>query len=325
MALDRIRVLAALAVFYLHIGLNLHLPLSDYGEYAVTTFLMMAIVSAVAFSLPKRQDEWQPGRYLITRLGRLMPLYVFVNLVIYAISFAVPSRLGRPFSGGELLLSCLGVSQYVRARYLSTVFWFIPFIVQVYFLIAIGQRSIDRLRAWWCLPAAFALLWLEILGMRFVETADPITILRNWSPLFRPTELVLGAQGGLWLAGRLNNQEFAGRIGWYAALAGLLALGCRQPLGYAYTLPLYGGIVTVLIVGVTWLTTREPGAAARRFWRRLGRATYPFYLIHGVPILFLFHHFGRSPAVWVADLVGCALAALVLDAVFSPRRPPVTA
>lgn len=325
LTLDLARILAALAVFYYHIGLNLRLPLSGEGEYAVTTFLLLAIASAVAFSLPKRQGTLRAGPYLAARLSRLLPLYLFVNLAVYAISFVVPSNLGRPFTVGELALSCLGVSQYFGTRYLSLVFWFIPFIVQVYVLIAFEHRHIEKLRAWWLVPAAFALLYGEI---RLVEavSADPQTVLRNWSPLLRPAEVLLGVQGGLWMTGRLTNREIALRAGLFGVLACVLALGARTDPGLAYihTLPLHGFLVTVAILavagGAAWIIAHWPQMTAVPLWRRLGRATYPFYLIHGLAILFLFHRFGRSPAVWWGYAVFCAVAAVALDAIFSIQK-----
>jgi peptidoglycan/LPS O-acetylase OafA/YrhL len=321
--LDRARVLAALAIFYYHIGLNLRLPLSGWGEYSVTTFLLLAIMAAVAFSLPKYANELRPGPYLWARLGRLMPLYLFVNVAVYGISFVVPSRLGRPFTVGELLLSSLGLSQYFGYRYLSLVFWFIPFIIQVYVLIAFGNAYIERLRNWWWLPVAFGLFWLEILVVGAVSQ-QPLSVLRNWSPLFRPAEMLLGVQSGLWMTGRLPGRAFAGQLGLYAGLSGLLACGAiyDQRLAYAYTLPLSGAIVTAAVVGVAWLLGRGPQVISAPLWRRLGRATYPFYLIHGLAILFLFHRFGSSAAIWLGYAACCALAALALDAMFSVRRRP---
>ena len=323
--LDCARVLAALAICYYHLGLFLPLPLSAEGEYAVATFLLLAISSAVAFSLPKHA-ALNPWSYLGARLGRLLPLYVFVNVSIYAASFFIPSKLGRPFTVIELVLSSLGLSQYFGHRYLSEVFWFVPFVIQVYVLIAFGHRGIERLRGWWLLPAAFVLYWLEILAAE-IWTAHPHQIIRDWSPLLRPAEVLFSVQGGLWLTGRLPDRAFAGRLVLYTALAGILAaLGAWQggagELTYLYMLPLHGLVVSLVILGAAWLCARLVASDAAGWWRRLGRATYPFYLIHGMAIAAIFHRFGASPGVWLGYLVVCVAAALTLDAVFSyrPRR-----
>ena len=318
--LDCARIVAALAVFYYHIGLHLRLPFSDEGDYAVTTFLLLAIVSAVAFSLPKNA-ALRPGFYLAARLGRLMPLYVCVNIFIYATSFFIPSQLGRPFTAVEFVLSSLGLSQYFGSRYLSTVFWFVPFIIQVYVLIAFGHRFIERLRGWWCVPVAFLLFWVELLAVEAWNLQFATTLL-GWTPLCRPAEMLLGVQGGLWLTGRLPGPAFASRIGLYAAMSGVLALGGWQggEMAYAYTLPFIGLLVTFAILGVAWLFAHVVPAALAGLGRRLGRATYPFYLIHGLAIASIFHRFGRSPGVWLGYLVFCVSAALAIDAVFSLRR-----
>lgn len=327
--LDGSRVVAALCIFYYHVGIFVPLPLAAEGEYAVSAFIVLAMASAIAFSLPKREGVLKPGAYLLDKVVRLMPIYWAVNAAGFAASFAVPSKLGRPFTVSELLLSCLGLSEYVRERYISEVFWFIPFILQMYVLIALLAPHLARVRWAWSLPLAFAVMAIGIEGTLRLRP-DSVEIVRNWSPLLRLPDVCLGAIVGRWIAGQVSGAELARLVAYYAVLAAGFAGGAWGGGGvraYLYLLPLQGLAVTLAIMGLAWAVTR--GFAAARdaaAWRLLGRATYPFYLIHGLGVAFVFHRGGASALVWLSYLAGCVAAAVALDQAFARlpllwRRP----
>ena len=129
--------MAVTAIFYFHVGVNTHYPLSQYGHYAVGFFIVLAGVAYLNFSRTRVTDLRTCLHYFFNRLWALFPIFLAVNLLIFAASYVYPSGLGRPYSAGELVLSSLGLSQYFGYRYLSVVMWFVPFILQVYLLLPV--------------------------------------------------------------------------------------------------------------------------------------------------------------------------------------------
>ncbi len=113
------RIIAASLVYYYHIGNVTHYPLAQWGTEAIVFFIIAAGVVFKVFSSTRVVDPGSYGRYMLQRLKSILPPFVIVNIAIFATSYILPSRLGRPFSFWELFLSCLGLSQYFGDRYLS--------------------------------------------------------------------------------------------------------------------------------------------------------------------------------------------------------------
>jgi peptidoglycan/LPS O-acetylase OafA/YrhL len=325
LALDLARILAALCIFWFHAGLFIPLPLSAYGEYAVSTFILLAVASAVAFSLPKRTGLGPACHYLGRRIARLMPFYLFINVVVFAISQALPSKLGRPFTFDEFALSSLGLSQYFGRRYLSEVFWFLPFIFQIYLLLALIYPLLTRIAWKAAIPVTFLITWALQPALAHLG-GNGVLIMRDWSPLFRLPETILGLMTGLWIVEKLSSRAFVENLALYL-LAAILFAGCaplEPAFTYTFWLPLNGLCVTLVIVaaavGLSYLLAQLPGAT----FRTLGRATYPFFLIHGLGMATIYRRVGSSPSAWMAYFVACIAASLALDRLFDPRQFPWT-
>ena len=80
--MDLMRVASALLIFYYHAGLLISLPLSSYGDHAVSTFIMLAVVSSMTFA--RRADDAGFGNYLWRRLKRIFPIVVYrLNSVLW--------------------------------------------------------------------------------------------------------------------------------------------------------------------------------------------------------------------------------------------------
>ncbi len=191
------RVLAVTAIFYFHVGVNTHYPLSQYGHFAVGFFIVLAGLAYMCFSRTHVTNTGSYFRYFGDRLLALFPIFIIVNLLIFAASYVYPSGLGRPYNAVELILSSLGLSQYFGYRYLSVVMWFVPFILQVYLLLPLIEWLLSRIQPVIVLIAAFLFSFALTIPVcvYFPDKAEEICV--NWSPIFRLPEVVLGVFLGM--------------------------------------------------------------------------------------------------------------------------------
>lgn len=307
LALDAGRILAATAIFYFHVGMVAGFPLTYQAEKAVEYFVMLSGVAYVLFSRARPESARDFPGYLKRRVLSLLPIFLLVNLMFYVGSFFVYSALGRPYSFAEFLASSSGISMYVGWRYLSTVMWFMPFIVQVYCLLPLVDWLLRRTGPVGLLVLAFGLsLLLSLLVSAWV--ADPIAanlICKNWSPVFRLPEVCAGI-----ILGRLATRDCAlgsglvslGLFGGFTLLAGWL-----KTLGWVnhFYLPWGGFVLPVLIFAVSaalWPLLRH---VPRSAMRELGTASFAFFLIHAAPIAAVSKRVGNTLMVWVVYYFVC--------------------
>ncbi|HEY0368517.1 MAG TPA: acyltransferase family protein [Chthoniobacterales bacterium] len=322
--MDVMRIISALLIFYYHAGIFVALPLSRYGDFAVNTFITLAIVASIAFA---RGGEAEPsfGSYVWRRVKRIFPLYLLINVAIFGASFVYPSRLGQPFTSRQTILSALGLSIVFGERFLSEVFWFIPFIFQVYMLI--GWRGKRLLRLPWpvCFIAAFLISAIEIAALaHFLGEGSYET--RKWSPLLRLPELFFGLMTAALISDLISTRAYFVNVATYAVLAIAVACGAiALPIAaYLWMLPLHGLMITILVAifAALMLLVLDFLTVETSLLRLAGAATFPFFLIHGVGMRFIASRWDSRPLAWASYLLACIIMAVVLTLIFGgwPRK-----
>jgi peptidoglycan/LPS O-acetylase OafA/YrhL len=310
-AIDAGRILAASVIFCFHIG---WFPFAPYGEFAVEYFIILSGITYLLFSKSKPATPAACVDYLKHRLAALFPAFLLVNLAIYLGSFCYPSMLGRPYAFAEFLASATGTSMYFGWKYMSTVMWFMPFIVQVYLLLPLLDWAARRLNPVVLVLTAFGLsCWLAQMVSAFVSPDfAPRLICKNWSPVFRLPEVCVGI-----ILGRmaLGHGRGAGLLA--VAAFGLLSLlvGWLQPLSlfpaHLY-MPWAGFLVPALLFIGAALLSPLTGLLNVRWIRLLGLASFSFYLLHAAPVLAISHRFPHQPVVWMVYFVLCWATAISL-------------
>jgi peptidoglycan/LPS O-acetylase OafA/YrhL len=313
------RILGASAVFYYHVGIVTGFPLWQWGEYAVAFFIILSGVAYIGFSANKPKDFPSYRHYLVSRVRAIFPMFITINGILYLASFCYPSRLGRPFTFTEFLLSSAGLSQYFGYRYLSTVMWFIPFIIQVYQLLPVLVALLNRVSAVTIIVAAFATSLSLITLVFWLWPAHAVEICRNWSPVFRLPEVCFGVVTGRALFGKSSRSTDVAALVVFAILSLALATGAPHfvPQSYILALPWNGLVVTALIA----VTAMAAAVLCGRSWigqwlRSAGATSLPFFLTHGIMILFVFQHFGVDLLAWLLYFALCWGAAILFLMVF---------
>jgi peptidoglycan/LPS O-acetylase OafA/YrhL len=279
----------------------------------------MAIVASIAFTSATSSPSL--AAYLWRRIVRIFPLYLTINAAIFGASFLYPSRLGQPFTLREFALSSAGLSLLFGERFLSEVFWFIPFIFQIYVVLGLGGKRLLRLPWRGAFLLAFVVSACEIVLLSRI-IPDALIETRKWSPLLRLPELLFGLMTAATLSHVLPAREFFLNIVVYGALCSLLALGAVliPAASYLFALPLHGLIVTIVVtlLSSAALLLVNKAHLATTTLRFIGRATFPFFLIHGVGLRFVDAHWHSRPSAWLAYLAACLLGAGVLEMIFGP-------
>jgi peptidoglycan/LPS O-acetylase OafA/YrhL len=311
------RFFGASAIFYFHMENN---SLAKWGEFAVAFFIILAGVAYTGFTSIKPTDLASYKRYIGTRLKAIFPIFIIINLGIYIASHFYPSALGRPFTFMEFLLSSSGLSQYFGYRYLSLVMWFIPFIIQAYFLFPFIDNCLNRVSGVLIIVVAFAVSLSFIALVFWCWPARAYHICRDWSVIFRLPEVCLGPILGRWIFYRQSFKSAITALVTFAVLSFIIATFGRlyfDQQAYILSLPWKGLIVTAIIVIASIVTTiiLTP-VRDQRFIRLLGTASFLFYLAHGVAIGFIFHRFGTRPLAWVAYFILCWCASIIFTVAF---------
>jgi len=314
------RIIAVSAIFYFHTGGITSWPFYWWGEYAVTFFILLSGVAYSCFSSTHPDDFCSYRKYVLGRLKAIFPIFFFINLAIFAASYLHPSALDRPFTFAELLASCTGVSQYLGWRYMSTVMWFVPFIIQAYLLFPLIAPLIERFSGTRVVLAAFVVS-TPLVMVVFLLFPWPARICAHWSVIFRLPEVCLGV-----IIGMVIKDRRALRPGLVAIAVSGTGLSILALAGRAYTdateakilaLPLHGllislGIVAVSIAAAAILAGPKNTSALRL----IGTASFPFFLLHGAGVGFVGHRFGPSPAAWVSYYGLCWVAAILFTVIY---------
>jgi peptidoglycan/LPS O-acetylase OafA/YrhL len=306
------RFFGASAVFYYHMGNN---PLAKWGEFAVAFFIILAGVAYIGFTSIKPTDLASYRQYIGARIKAIFPIFIIINLGIFIASHFYPSALGRPFTLVDFLLSSSGLSQYFGHRYLSLVMWFVPFIIQAYFLFPFIDNCLNRVSGVLIIIVAFGISLSLITLVFWLWPAQAPHICRDWSVIFRLPEVCLGLILGRWIFHRQDFKADLAALATYVILSFVIAtLGALyfDHQAYVLSLPWKGLIVTAIIVIASIVTaTILTPMRNQGFIRLLGTASFPFYLAHGVAIGFIFHRFGTKPLPWAAYFILCWCAAIV--------------
>ena len=309
------RALAVTSIFYFHVGVNTHYPLSQYGHFAVGFFIVLAGLAYMCFSRTHVTDRGSYFRYFGDRLLALFPIFIIVNLLIFAASYVYPSGLGRPYTLGELILSSLGLSQYFGYRYLSVVMWFVPFILQVYLLLPL----IERLLAW--IPPVIVLIVAFLLSFELTMIVSiqypwkAIEICCSWSPIFRLPEVVLGVFLGMLFSQRVRLPGGIVFLAVYVVASFCLLHSVNYyPIPEVVSaLPWAGLMLGALITAIAILMFVALSCSVHiRSFRLLGNASFPFFLIHGVAIRFIYAKFGANILAWLGYFLLCWCASIIL-------------
>lgn len=246
----------------------------------------------------------------------IFSVFVPINIFIYFISFIHPSRLGRSFTIPELVLSTSGLSQYFDFRYLSTLMWFIPFVIQIYVFLPFIDWVVQKVKPAIVVLSSFALSYALITLVFSYTPTSALVICRNWSPLFRMPEVVIGVIFGRRVLCRTNSRPGIACLLLYIAISlmiSLMATRYSNTLAYILSLPWNGFVMTIVIVASalfllclpTYLTGQLP-------LRPLGQASFPFFLAHGVPMLYIYVRFGSVIFPWATLFLLCWAGSVLL-------------
>jgi len=313
---DLARFFGASALFYYHLGISTGYPMSGWGEYGVAVFILLAGIAYVCFSSFHPSDLRSYRRYICARITAVFPMFITINLALYLGSFLYPSGLGRPFTFLEFILSSAGLSQYFGFRYLSTVMWFIPFIMQAYLLFPFIDYLLNRVSGAWVIAASFVIS-LALVAMVFSccpSNAKEICV--NWCVLFRLPEVSLGLILGKTLFSKRDPLGGLSALATYCVLSLLLATVVSSHFvreAYVLALP-WRGLVVSLLVSILALVLAPVFTTAKKtgFLRLIGVASFPFFLIHRVAIVCLYNRVGTTWWVWFIYFISCWSAALIL-------------
>ncbi len=311
--LDIGRILGASAIFYFHIGLSGHYPLSSGGEYAVEYFVMLAGIAYILFSRkPSNPSEYFD--YMKKRLAALFPMFLLVNLVIYLGGFLYSSSLGRPFRFIEFLASAAGASQYFGWKYMSTVMWFMPFIMQAYLLFPLIDWTARRVNPVVLVLIAFGLSYLLAQAAPLLVESDfqLRLVCKNWSPVFRLPEVCVGIILGRIVLTRRGQGSGMLAVVVYGILS--LSVGLLPPPNTRslFYMPWGGFVVPAVLFGASALLSPLLLATNAKWIRMLGLSSFPFFLLHAAPLTAISRRFHDQTAIWAAYYLACWLAAIAL-------------
>ena len=311
------RVLGASAIFYFHIGTQRYCPFSVLGDAAVEYFVMLAGISYILFARSRPSTPYEYLYYLKKRLALLAPMFILVNLAFYLASFLYPSALGRPFRFVEFLASATGTSQYLGWKYISTVMWFMPFIMQVYLLFPLIDWVARRVNPVVLVLMAFGFSYLLAHAVPFLVQAPirPGLVCKNWSPVLRLPEVCVGIILGRIALTRHGPWSGILAVAIYGALSVLVSLPPLESTFSPYYMPWAGFVTPVVLFGVATLISPLFGGITPKWLRVLGFASYSFFLLHAAPISTVNNHFHPNIIMWMAYYFACWAVAIALNLV----------
>ena len=168
-ALQYLRALAALAVVYSHAALQVegYLPLlPQVGGFGVDVFFVISGFIMVWIAKP----EDTPGRFVVNRVRRVVPLYWFFTLLMAGLLLLAPSVFkSATFDIGELVLS-LAFVPFESTSYPGWLYpivapgWSLNYEMYFYALFAASLALAPR----WRVAGAIALLALVFVALRLI-------------------------------------------------------------------------------------------------------------------------------------------------------------
>ena len=275
-SIQYLRGLAAIGVLVFHAADRAG---GSFGLGAAGVDVFFVISGFIMWVVTCRRTP-SPGRFLLRRFERIVPLYWGMTLAVAAAAILIP----HAFPAMRPTFSHVGLS-LLFAPHRDTTGLIAPLIVPgwtlnyemfFYLLFAGGLLAPTRLRPWVISSALLALVAIRPLG----DATHPL-----WATYTNPLLLEFGA--GVWLGRAWSADRLPGR--WVAG--GLLALGVAGFIASALSgadiepvrLLAWGAPALALVTGAVGLERR--GLAPRLApLRLLGDASYSIYLAHGLAI-----------------------------------------
>jgi peptidoglycan/LPS O-acetylase OafA/YrhL len=319
MTMDVGRILAASVIFYFHVGLVRHCPLSTYGEFAVEYFVILSGISYILFSSTKPSTPSEYLEYIKKRLAALFPVFCLVNIFLYIGSFYYPSELGRPYRFVEFLASTTGASMYLGWKYMSTVMWFMPFIMQVYLLIPLVDWWARRINPVILLLVAFCLSCLFAHMVPIFAKNDRVAelVCKTWSPIFRLPEVCVGVILGRSAHMRCDYWKGMMAVAVFGIMSLLVSLlKSANVISHLY-MPWSGFIVPAILFGASALISPMLRSVNAKVMRLLGLSSFFFYLSHAAALLAIRSRFGNQIYVWVSYYLACWFVAVGVTLIFA--------
>ena len=263
--LDSVQALRAVAALSV---LGMHIPAIEHGAFGVDLFFVTSgfIVCHVAAS--------DPGRFLLKRAIRVVPLYWSCTLVLFALAIAAPGLMGATRADWGELVKSLAFVPFVKSNeqvhpllYLG---WTLNYEMLFYALFALSLLIAPQRPH---LPAITFLLVLFAIGRTSTLRSVPLTF---WTGAV-VIEFVFGIVAyRIWRSGALRRLHPA-----LAVMLALTALAVMSPLDldpfsdarpWLWGVPAWIAFLATLSLEGRW---RVPA-----WWLLLGNASYSLYLTH---------------------------------------------
>jgi exopolysaccharide production protein ExoZ len=263
--LDTVQALRAIAALSV---VGMHIPAIEHGAFGVDLFFVISgfIVCHVAAA--------DPGRFLLKRAIRVVPLYWLCTLALFALAIVAPLWMGATRADMGELIKSLAFVPFVKANgqihpllYLG---WTLNYEMLFYALFALSLLIAPRRPH---LPALAGLLALFAIGRTVEFDSAPLTFWTGAVVL----EFAFGIVAyRLWRSGALRRLHPA-----LALLVILAALAVMAPQDvdptsdarpWLWGLPALLAFVATLSLEGRW---RVPA-----WWLLLGNASYSLYLTH---------------------------------------------
>lgn len=304
--LDLLRIVAVAAVAWFHFGFRMEVTgeagdalTGDPGGLARYGYLGVSVFFAISgYVITISTEGRDPVSFAIARFARLWPTYVLCMSATALVTLLVPG-LVFPVGIAQYLANLTMLSPFLGQPFMDGAYWSI--VAEIVFYGWVGLLMATGL--WRRHQVVIALVWVTIAALD--QGLVGSGLLRR---VFL-TEFAGFFAFGMMLRAR-ERGEAGATIVLIAALVQALASGIAfarglEPIyGEAFSGPLAGAIIAASLAVMAGLTrsadTRLPAAVVAL----LGRATYPFYLLH--------QHIGYAGFLLLAPLIGFPATAVVV-------------
>lgn len=315
---DLLRIFAASAIFYFHCGLATGWPLFHWGEFAVATFIFLTSACAMRYS---QVAAGEAPAYWWARFKAIYPTFAIISVLLYVASFIYqPHKTGSHYTLADIASNLLLISQFIGRPWMTDPMWFVPFVLQVYLILPLLTGIQVR---WQTMLAAFLVSGTACAAVYALHPAQPnfaYGLCRSWSPIFLLPEVLFGC-----FLGRARSvADGVAPVVIYAgccAAAALLAMLYPQASPLLF-LPLKGLLVFLVLAGFVAAVLPFIKNEQSKIISLFGRASFPFFLLHGPGMTFINARFGSNILAWILYFVFCWAAALVFMLTLEKARRP---
>lgn len=266
-ALQYLRAVAALAVVYSHavIQVDSYSPfLLEFGGFGVDIFFIISGFIMVFISKP---DD-TPGKFIVNRVRRVVPLYWFFTLIMAGILLFLPSLFKRSVFDWQAVFLSLAFIPYESIAYPGQLWpivapgWSLNYEMYFYALFAVSLFFPPRLRV----GIAIGLLAAIVVVAKVSASESAVALFYGHDVVF---EFVFGMLLAVaWRRGFRIPQPLAIAL----VIVGMTLLLIRLPTirALAFGLP-----ALMVVCGALYIKLPE-----YRFGTLLGDASYSLYLCH---------------------------------------------